>query len=129
MIVTGQATPVGADKPTKKKRKRTLPEETIKMLNRRLDLVEKDLKKKQQLLAATENSYNRVLRGVTAAEDDAEALMDAVRVLAEQVTSTTSPGRKARQAARTILATRRIPPPSTLGTPRKRSKASKKKQS
>jgi hypothetical protein len=116
-------------KPAKKKRKRTLPEETIKILNTRLDWVEKDLKKKEAALAAAENAYYRVLRGVTAADDDAEALMNAVRVLAAEVPSNTAPCRKARAAARQFLEARKIPPPSTLGASRNRPKGKKKKRS
>ncbi len=104
----------------KKKKVSTLSETTIKTLNARLDTVESDLRVMARLLATTENMYNKTLRKVTAADDDAEALLNAVRILAAEIPSNTGVGRKVRGRARLLLEARKIPPPSTLGASRKR---------
>jgi hypothetical protein len=56
----------------------------------------------------------------TVAEDRQEALYDAIRVLAEQVSNRSANGRKAREAARKILEAKKISPPVTLGSSRQR---------
>lgn len=112
----------------KKERKRTLPEETIKVLNVALEAAEVDAKATKISLAAAENAYYRERRKVTNVDGDIDALMGAIRALADQVTSKTSPGRRARHEARELLAARKIPPPSTLGAPRNRPKVRKKRR-
>jgi hypothetical protein len=110
-----------------KPRRKSLPEETVKVLNHRLTEVENSLKRNSATLVVTENQRAKVLRALVAAELDADALLAAVRVLAEQVSSTTAAGRRARKEARLELAARSIAPPSTLGAPRNRPKVKRKK--
>lgn len=109
----------------KKKRAQTLPEVTLAVVRATLVSTEARLDIKERLLARVENVHAKVLRAQVAAEADAEALMNAVRVLADQVSSTTHAGRTARTDARQFLEERKIQPPHTLGFSRpKRKKGS-----
>lgn len=110
-------------KPSKAKKKpqtNTLLAEANTMLrieNRRLII---DLRRAKAVVAAAENQFLNISRVAFTAEIDREVLYDALRVLAENVDNKTAAGRNARQLARTMLEDKKIKPPSTLGTSRKR---------
>lgn len=115
-----------AAKKKAKKTEQTLQAVTVKVLSDRVGELDQELNRMKELLAASENLHYRQKREQVAAVDDAEMLMNAIRILAAEVPSQTGPGRRARKAARDLLTARRIPYPSTLGAPRNRPKKAKK---
>lgn len=71
-------------------------------------------------LAFHENQHLKLERGKTSAEEHAEILFNACRILADAVTNSTSAGRRAREEARELMESNKIRPPSTLGSSRSR---------
>lgn len=110
-----------------KKKPQTLQSVTISVLQRQLKKTEEEVRSLSLSLANKEDAQARLERRANAAEDDAEAMLGAIRVLASGVPWTTATGRRVRSEARDLLVSRKITPPSTLGSPRKRAKIKKKK--
>jgi ribosomal protein L19E len=110
-----------------RRKSKDLKTQTIEMLRRKLRASEEERISVKARLRECENALGKFSRTAKAAEDELEAWMDAVRVLAEQVSNTTGAGRRARVEARQILEAKKIRPPHSLGTSRNRKKASKKK--
>ena len=79
-------------------------------------------------IAKLENSRMKNEQRTIIAEDVREALFDAVRVLAEQVSNETSKSRRARERARQLLERKNITPPGTLGYSRASRKKRKKRK-
>lgn len=67
-------------------------------------------------------------RAARSATADADALLEAVSVLAGGISSDRKEGRRVRAAARKLLESRRVTPPSTLGSSRKRARRRGKKE-
>jgi hypothetical protein len=88
----------------------------------------KKVKRLQDHMGVMENNLLRKARQAMTAEDDREALYNAVRVLALVVPNTTGVSRKARKDARKLLEDRKLPTPHTLGSSRKRVSKKKKKK-
>ena len=108
-----------------KKKVKTLEESTLAVMRGELNRLESKVRSTEQNLAAKENEHSRLERRANSAEAEAEALFNAVRVLASAIPSTTAQGRKVRQEARVILEKKGITPPSSLGSSRNRGKKSK----
>ena len=106
----------------KKKKRHDLVETTLTVLRNELENVESKLRATETSLAAKENNQHRLERRANSAEEQVEALFDAVRVLAKAIPPDTALGRKVRQEARVLLEARKITPPSTLGSSRNRGK-------
>lgn len=115
MVTKPKAMPANA-KPKDSK----LKKEMLEVLRGRNASLEFELKSLRPVLAAHENAKLKLQRVAAAAEADAEALFDAIRVLAAQVGSGDRPSRNAREEARSLLESRKITPPHTLGASRKR---------
>jgi hypothetical protein len=108
----------------KRKREQSLQDTTITVLKNEIERLETKLTSAERALAEKENLHLRLERRVTSAENQAEAMFDAVRILAKAVPSDTALGRRVRQEARVRLEDGKITPPSTLGSSRNRPKKS-----
>lgn len=112
-----------------KKRQKRLIDEVAEMLRDKNRQLEAEVSALKTHLREAENNALRFESRVVRAEEEREALYDAVRVLAEQVSNTLATGRRARHTARKTLEKRKIRPPSTLGSsraPKRRVRAKKK---
>lgn len=107
---------------TNKKRKSgdTLHETIISTQRKEIERLESKIRGNEQTIRTLENNQARLERRAVASEDDAEALLNATRVLAAVIPPDTAQGRKVRQEARQLLEKRKISPPSTLGSSRNR---------
>lgn len=112
---------------SKKKQKRLIDEvaEMLRDKNRQLELEVSALKTH---LREAENNALRVESRVVRAEEERQALYDAVRVLAGQVSNTMASGRRARHEARKTLENHKIRPPSTLGSSRAQKRKTRRKK-
>lgn len=106
----------------KKKKRHDLAETTLAVLRNELENVESKLRAAETSLAARENNHHRLERRANAAEEHAETLFEAVRVLSKAIPPDTAQGRKVRQDARVLLEKCKITPPSSLGSSRNRGK-------
>jgi hypothetical protein len=102
------------------KKKTKLKKELMDVLRERAKTFEAKVRVLSAQVAAHENSQAKLLRNQVASEADAEALLKAVRVLAEHVPRDLAACRRAREVARELLEARKIRPPHTLGDSRKR---------
>lgn len=98
---------------------------TLRKDNRELEMKNRGLLSQ---VAKLENKRLKHEQRTAIAEYVREALFDAVRLLAEQVSSKTAKGRRARERARVVLEHKDITPPGTLGPSRVREKTKKKKR-
>ncbi len=109
-------------------REKTLTSEMLELLRSKNNALIRECSSLKSNLRIIENANLKHKMRVVHAEEDREALYDAVRVLASAVSNDTAIGRRARQEARKILETRRIQPPSALGASRvKKSKKRKRR--
>lgn len=111
--------------PSKKRRKKKsndLMESTLSVMREELERVESKLRGVERELAAQENLHSKLERRANAAEEVAEVMLNAVRILAKAIPPDTAQGRKVRQDARLLLEEKKITPPSTLGSSRNRGK-------
>lgn len=90
------------------------------VLRERVAALEKEVRSLHTSLAFHENAHMALERRAKAAEEQAEAFMNACRILASATSNTTFSGRQAREEARRILEAEGIRPPSTLGSSRSR---------
>jgi hypothetical protein len=92
----------------------------VVVLRSKLAELESEVRALKVSLAFHENWYLRLEREKTAADDHAEVLFNACRILAGALSNSTSAGRRAREEARELLESNKIHPPSTLGSSRAR---------
>lgn len=100
--------------------------EVAQTLRSRIAVLESQTRALENTVRAHENAALTADRRVHTAEADREMLYIAVRVLAKAVPNTTVGGRKAREAARKLLESKGMKPPSTLGSSRERKKRRKR---
>ena len=115
------------DDKTAKPKKDKLQAEIINAQREHLRENDKTIHSLKKEVAVLENGFARVSRRVTAAEDEAEALLSAVRVLAEEIPRNTTDGKKVRATARKLLEKQKIRPPHTHGSSRNK-KAKKRRR-
>lgn len=110
--------------PAKKKRKKSenLVDTTLSVLRGEVERLESKLRGVERELAAQENLHSKLERRANSAEESAEVLLEAVRVLAKAIPPDTAQGRRVRQEARVLLEAKKITPPSSLGSSRNRPK-------
>jgi translation elongation factor EF-G len=121
------------DAGAKKRRERTLKDEMLEMLRLKNAELRKRNSSLERALREAENDRLKRVAVATKAEEDREALYNAVRVLSGVVPMdlelyNVSQGRKARHEARKLLEQRKIPAPHTLGSARKASPRKKKRR-
>lgn len=107
-------------KKPKKAKQTKLKSEILDVLRDRCKEMELKITRYSEELAFHENERLKIRRVQVAAEADAEALLNAVRVLSAEVPSDKAAGRKSREDARKFLESRKIRPPYTLGVSRRR---------
>lgn len=112
----------------KRRREKGLKDEMLEVLREKNAELRKANTSLQSALTRTENDRLRQTARAQKAEEDREALYDAVRVLSASMPNTTSQGRKARHDARKLLEQNKIPPPSTLGSSRQVESRKKKRR-
>ena len=117
--------PVATQDAKRRRKVRTLEESTLSVMRAEISRLESRVRSAEQNLASNENEHTRLERRASSAEEAAETLFNAIRVLASAIPSTTAQGRKVRQEARVILERKKITPPSSLGSSRNRGKKSK----
>ena len=114
-----------------KKRKRKpfqFEEEVLKLLRKENKELEVKTRSLMRQVSALENDRLHIEGRTVVAEGRQEALFNALRILAEQVSKTTAKGRRARQEARKVLKDLKITPPVTLGSSRVRKKKRRKRK-
>lgn len=104
----------------KPKKSTTLSEVTLSVQRKRINELESELLSVRRSLAEHENKHHGLERRAVSAEENSEALFNAVRILADVIPPDTAQGRRARQEARVLLEAKKITPPSTLGSSRAR---------
>ena len=109
-----------AKNPKAKAKKSKLKKEILDVLRDRCKEMELKISRYTSERAFHENERLKIRRAQTSAEADAEALLNAVRVLSAEVPSDKAAGRKSREDARKLLESRKIRPPHTLGVSRRR---------
>jgi hypothetical protein len=112
----------GEAKKPRKKKTQTFVDTAMGVVRAELERTESRLWSTERDLAARENEHARLERRTNAAEAEATALLDAIRILASGIPPDTAQGRRIRQEARQLLESKKISPPSTLGSSRNRGK-------
>lgn len=111
----------GEKKPPPKP-KGELQEEAIQLLKEERDALQQEVTALQIRILHLDKKVARQARAVRSAEVEAEVLLEAVSEFARTVTNDTRAGRDTRERVRKLLEANKIPPPSTLGSSRKRGK-------
>ena len=93
------------------------------VLKKKLTEAEAQVNALKTQLAFHENTHLKLERHKAAAENQAEILFNACRILASAVDNTTSVGRRAREEARELLESNKLRPPGALGSSRSRGKS------
>lgn len=104
----------------KVKKPALLATEVMEVQRKKIQELERDLAFESTRLGAAERIKFKYETRAIAAEASADALFEAVRILATRVENTTVADRKAREAARKLLEDKKIHPPSSLGSSRER---------
>src|SRR5262245_39259433 len=106
--------------------KKSLPDEAIQLLKEQKEALEKEVTALRLRVLTHDKKELRWSRAVRAAEEDAEVLLEAVSLLSRVVTNSRREEREVREQVRKLLEDHKIPPPSTLGSSRRRSKRSRR---
>jgi hypothetical protein len=101
-----------------KRRQKTLTSEMVELLRSKNTALTKECNSLRNSLRAAENELLHFKSRTVRAEEDREAIFDAIRALSDVVSNDTMQGRRARQEARKLLETQKIRPPSALGSSR-----------
>lgn len=109
-----------SEKKTPPAPKKDLREEAIQLLKEELSTLEKEVSTLRLRVLQQDKRALRQERAVRSAEEDADVLLEAVSELSRSISNDTKAGRNARERVRRLLESRKIPPPSTLGSSRKR---------
>jgi seryl-tRNA synthetase len=104
------------------KPKKDLSSEAIQLLKEERDDLEREVTALRLRCLAQDKKELKWARAVRAAEEDAEVLLEAVSELARVVTNSRREEREIRERVRKLLESHKIPPPTTLGSSRKRGK-------
>lgn len=108
---------------------KSLSDEAVDLYTSEIAALKHEVKVLKQRVLAHDKKEAGWLRSVRSATADVDALLEAVSILADSISSARREGRKVRAEARRLLESRGILPPSTLGSSRNRPKSGSKKKS
>lgn len=104
----------------KPKKPALLTIEVMEVQRGKIQELERQLVLESTRLGAAERAKFKYETRAIAAEENADVLFEAIRILATRVENTTVADRKAREEARKLLEDKKIHPPSSLGSSRER---------
>jgi hypothetical protein len=109
-----------------KKPPQDIKDEALELLQADLVKAEKELSALRLRVLTHDKATMSWAREVRGAKEDAEALLEALSLICQTIDNSKREWRKIREQARKLLESRGIPPPSTLGSSRRREKRVRK---